>query len=212
MSEQESSLMEHYAERPRKSDSPSGPPGPVSTHKRRSVWFQAREAWPLRESPVGVLTRERARAAADLAAAAGSDRWSAIGPSNIGGRMTCVVCDPDYPERAWAGAAGGGVWHSVDAGESWRALWHDQRSLNVGSLALDPHDATDSSTVATAITAAFSTQITSPGKTIVIKVDYFCHYSCRRSNSTNHPQCTHSPKMLIIVAISFDLSSIVRRG
>ncbi|WP_283335514.1 hypothetical protein [Rhodococcus sp. IEGM 1307] len=52
--------------------------------------------------------------------------------------MTCLVCHPDHPERLWAGAAGGGVWHSPDAGMTWQSLWHDQPSLNVGSLAIDP--------------------------------------------------------------------------
>jgi photosystem II stability/assembly factor-like uncharacterized protein len=104
----------------------------------RSAWFQAREAWPRREAPVAQLTRERARAAVALPAAAGASAWVGIGPENIGGRMTSVVCHPADPDRLWAGAAGGGVWHSVAAGTTWQPLWHHQDSLNVGSLAIDP--------------------------------------------------------------------------
>jgi photosystem II stability/assembly factor-like uncharacterized protein len=63
-----------------------------------------------------------------------------VGPSNIGGRMTSVVCHPADAERLWAGAAGGGVWRSSDAGRSWQPLWHDEPSLNVGALAIDPAD------------------------------------------------------------------------
>jgi photosystem II stability/assembly factor-like uncharacterized protein len=51
--------------------------------------------------------------------------------------MTSVVCHPTEPERLWAGAAGGGVWQSPDAGKSWQSLWHDQPSLNIGALAID---------------------------------------------------------------------------
>src|SRR5262249_34687342 len=39
----------------------------------------------------------------------------------------------------WAGAAGGGVWHSKDAGQTWTSQWHSEDSLNVGSLAIDPN-------------------------------------------------------------------------
>jgi photosystem II stability/assembly factor-like uncharacterized protein len=63
--------------------------------------------------------------------------WKSIGPTNIGGRMTSIVCDPRNPDRIWAGAAGGGVWQSDNAGQNWKSLWHDQDSLNVGSLAID---------------------------------------------------------------------------
>ena len=40
-------------------------------HKRRSVWFQARAAWPLREARVGKLVSERARVEKEFCAGAG---------------------------------------------------------------------------------------------------------------------------------------------
>src|SRR6266498_801204 len=132
MARTEITLTEQYTQRPRKAP-PEGPSYRVNTHKVRSAWFQARESWPLREPPVGLLTRERARAAVEVQPAPGTDQWSPVGPANIGGRMTCVICHPTAAERLWAGAAGGGVWRSVDAGQSWEALWHDEPSLNVGT-------------------------------------------------------------------------------
>ncbi len=113
--------------------------GASPTHKRRSLWFQGNSAWPAREAPVARLVRERARVAAQMEPAPVAAQWESVGPTNIGGRMTSVVCHPDDADRIWAGAAGGGVWHSPDAGRSWQPLWHDQ-DLNVGSLAIDPHD------------------------------------------------------------------------
>jgi photosystem II stability/assembly factor-like uncharacterized protein len=68
----------------------------------------------------------------------GAAQWELVGPTNVGGRMTCVVCAPNKPETLWGGAAGGGVWKSDDGGQHWRALWHRQPTLNVGSLAIDP--------------------------------------------------------------------------
>jgi photosystem II stability/assembly factor-like uncharacterized protein len=38
----------------------------------------------------------------------------------------------------YIGSAGGGVWRSDDAGQTWISQWHDQPVLNVGSLSIDP--------------------------------------------------------------------------
>lgn len=95
-------------------------------------------AWPRREAPVATLVAERARGRAEAAPAPGESTWELIGPTNIGGRMTCVACHPKDASRIWAGAAGGGVWYSGDAGKTWTSQWHDQESLNIGSIAIDP--------------------------------------------------------------------------
>jgi photosystem II stability/assembly factor-like uncharacterized protein len=116
----------------------AGSPQPrLSSHKKRSVWFRARASWPLREAAVHILVSERNRVEKTLAAR-DTVVWESIGPTNIGGRMTSIVCHPDNPDQIWAGAAGGGVWKSNNAGRTWCSLWRDQESLNVGSLAIDP--------------------------------------------------------------------------
>src|SRR5438132_1320167 len=126
---------------PRKKDLQAGSPrARLSSHKRRSVWFQARSSWPLREAPVHTLVTERNRVKRELRAPKRAARWRWIGPTNIGGRMTSIVCHPEHPDRIWAGAAGGGVWQSNDACLTWRTVWSKQDSLNVGSLAIDPRN------------------------------------------------------------------------
>src|SRR5581483_6525721 len=82
--------------------------------------------------------RERGLSKKALAPAPGPAQWELVGPTNIGGRMTSIVCHPAQPERIWAGSAGGGVWFSPDAGPTWHSQWHDEDVLNVGSLAIDP--------------------------------------------------------------------------
>ena len=125
---------------PRKRRAP-GPPAPrLSYHKARSRWFQERAAWPKREAAVQSLIRERARATSSLPAAPGTAQWESIGPTNVGGRLTAAACHPTNPERIWVGAAGGGVWFSANAGQSWQPQWHAQEVLNVGALAIDPRD------------------------------------------------------------------------
>ncbi|AZV77714.1 hypothetical protein EBB79_07300 [Parasedimentitalea marina] len=64
--------------------------------------------------------------------------WQQAGPTNIGGRMTSLATDPTDPDRLIAGAAGGGVWASSNAGRSWAPLWHRQPTLNVGAVTMDP--------------------------------------------------------------------------
>ena len=118
---------------------PSGLPAPrTTTHKKRTVWFQARVGWPYRERSAYALLGERSRAAAALAPQTGTAQWDLVGPTNVGGRMTSIVCVPKKPNTIWAGAAGGGVWKSDDGGQHWQGLWHSQPTLNIGSLAVDP--------------------------------------------------------------------------
>lgn len=117
------------------------PPPRLVAHKARSGWFRARAAWPLREAPVERMVTRRNQSRTDVADAPGAAEWEPIGPTNIGGRITSLVCDRANPNRVWAGAAGGGVWFTPDAGLTWQSQWHDEDVLNVGSLAIDPVDA-----------------------------------------------------------------------
>ena len=114
----------------------------LTSHKPRSRWFRTRAAWPVREAPVHRLVTERLRVEKALAAPPDfTARWECVGPTNIGGRLTCLAYHPKHPERIWAGAAGGGVWQSKDGGQNWASCWNDQDILNIGSLAVDPRNA-----------------------------------------------------------------------
>jgi photosystem II stability/assembly factor-like uncharacterized protein len=110
----------------------------LTLHKNRSEWFQARATWPLREADVDHVVSERARHP-PTPPAAGTGAWVDEGPSNIGGRATALACDPRNEKRLWLGAAGGGVWFTADGGHTWTPQWHSEESLNIGSLAIDPH-------------------------------------------------------------------------
>ena len=56
---------------------------------------------------------------------------------NASGRITSLVTDPSNPDIVYAGSAGGGVWKSVNGGQTWVPLTDDAPSLAIGSLAID---------------------------------------------------------------------------
>ena len=125
---------------PRKARKQGAKPSLIKRHKGRAAWFRARVTWPMREAPVARLTLARRKALRLLAPMGGAARWELAGPTNIGGRCTSLVSDPANPDRLWIGAAGGGVWASVDAGRTWKASWRAKTPLEIGTLALDPAD------------------------------------------------------------------------
>ena len=64
--------------------------------------------------------------------------WKWLGPANVGGRTRAILVHPNKPEIMWVASVAGGVWKSVDAGQSWGPLADFMTSLNVVTLALDP--------------------------------------------------------------------------
>ncbi|MCH7498228.1 MAG: hypothetical protein IH971_10305 [Candidatus Marinimicrobia bacterium] len=70
--------------------------------------------------------------------------WVERGPGNVSGRTRGLIVDPDDPQfNTWyAGSVGGGVWKTVDAGQTWLELTRDLPNLAVGWLAMAPsnHD------------------------------------------------------------------------
>lgn len=91
--------------------------------------------------PEGASPAALAPGGKSLPDAPGTTQWQLAGPTNVGGRLTCLACHPQNPDTLWAGSAGGGVWKSSDAGANWAMFWKDrEKTLNIGALALDPKD------------------------------------------------------------------------
>ncbi len=68
-------------------------------------------------------------------AGAGSP-WYSIGARNVNGRVKALAVHPTNPDIVYAGAASGGVWKSIDGGQTWDALWDKQQSLAIGALGI----------------------------------------------------------------------------
>ncbi len=66
--------------------------------------------------------------------------WSNIGPGNIGGRTRTLLIDPQTPETMYTAGVAGGVWKTIDAGQSWWPLDDMMVNLAVTTLVFAPGD------------------------------------------------------------------------
>jgi photosystem II stability/assembly factor-like uncharacterized protein len=65
--------------------------------------------------------------------------WLLVGPRNINGRIKSLAIHPTDGQILYAGAANGGVWKTTDGGQSWMPKMHDEDSLAIGAIAIDPN-------------------------------------------------------------------------
>jgi len=61
-----------------------------------------------------------------------------LGPAQAGGRIAAVVGVPGDPNIYYAGGAGGGVWKTTDAGNTWRPIFENEATGSIGDIALAP--------------------------------------------------------------------------
>ena len=64
-------------------------------------------------------------------------QWEELGPTNVGGRTLALLYDKRDANRLtlYAGAAGGGLWKSIDGGENWTRIASFKDNLAVGCIA-----------------------------------------------------------------------------
>ena len=63
--------------------------------------------------------------------------WRGIGPYR-GGRSVAVVGVPGEPYTFYFGASAGGVWKTVDAGQTWTPLTDKEKFASIGAIAVAP--------------------------------------------------------------------------
>src|SRR3989442_1054968 len=61
-----------------------------------------------------------------------------LGPSVAGGRVAAVVGVPGDRNLYSVGPGEGGVWKTIDGGDSWEAVFKDQPTASIGAIALAP--------------------------------------------------------------------------
>ena len=66
--------------------------------------------------------------------------WRAIGPANMGGRVTDIDGIPGDPTTFYVSGADGGVFKTTNGGVTFDALFTKQRAYSVGALSIAPSD------------------------------------------------------------------------
>jgi|GEM_PF-266377 len=64
--------------------------------------------------------------------------WFAAGPTNRPGRVSAVAVHLSDPNTIYAGTAQGGVFKSINQGQSWTPIFDDVGILPIGAIAIDP--------------------------------------------------------------------------
>jgi photosystem II stability/assembly factor-like uncharacterized protein len=78
--------------------------------------------------------------------------WTPIGPAPIpngqtqtvttavSGRVSAIAVDPSSAGVAYVGTAQGGLYRTLDGGQTWTAMMDSAQSLSVGAVTIDPHN------------------------------------------------------------------------
>src|SRR5713226_10239208 len=81
-------------------------------------------------APAAAQGRRPVKRASDAPPVGGADslnnlKFRNLGPSVAGGRVAAVVGVPGDRNVYYVGAAAGGVWKTIDGGDSWEAVFKD---------------------------------------------------------------------------------------
>lgn len=66
--------------------------------------------------------------------------WRAIGPANMGGRVTDIDGVPGDPSTFYVSGADGGIHKTTDGGVSFEPIFENQRAYSIGALTIAPSD------------------------------------------------------------------------
>ncbi len=102
-------------------------------------YFAAREQMRLMPRYSTALNRELPPLATLKAGAEESalGEWTPLGPGNIGGRTRALLINPQNPNVMYAAGVAGGVWKTVNGGNSWTPLGDLLPNIAVNSMAMD---------------------------------------------------------------------------
>jgi photosystem II stability/assembly factor-like uncharacterized protein len=67
-------------------------------------------------------------------------RFRSIGPAGMSGRITAIQVAPHNKQIIYAGSASGGMWKSLNGGQSWKAIFNNEAVSSIGAIGLDPQN------------------------------------------------------------------------
>jgi len=77
-----------------------------------------------------------------LPALPANQAWVPVGPRNVGGRITAIAQDPTNPLILYAGSAHGGLWRTIDGGDTWEHLGEAEHNFPIGAIVVPEQDPT----------------------------------------------------------------------
>lgn len=97
--------------------------------------LMARQALLAKSPSTGRFSRSLSASSNSVSTPVLPINWTSIGPGSVGGRVNTLWVDPQNTQHFIAGAAGGGLWQSLDAGQSWAAMASFPGTLAIGAFA-----------------------------------------------------------------------------
>jgi photosystem II stability/assembly factor-like uncharacterized protein len=67
-------------------------------------------------------------------------RFRSIGPALTSGRISEFAVDPDDPKRYFVAVSSGGVWRTLNAGNTFEPVFDKEGSFSIGTISMDPHN------------------------------------------------------------------------
>lgn len=103
-------------------------------------WFFSQRAYPYQTVPQttlveGIKQTQNLKSLLDFNL---TTTWTAVGPTNVGGRVTSIAGTAQDPDLLYIGTADGGVWKTTDRGSHFLPIFDDQGTLSIGDVAIDP--------------------------------------------------------------------------
>src|SRR5882724_4031113 len=63
-------------------------------------------------------------------------KWRSIGPAIMGGRIDAIAAVESKPTTMYVGAAGGGLWKTVNNGTTWEPVFDHDGMISIGDVAV----------------------------------------------------------------------------
>jgi len=124
----------------RKRQGPTASHDPVVAYRRA---LRQMDTMPRHSAALGINLPEKPEGPLPLAkfvSRRALGTWVPLGPGNIGGRTRTLLIHPDHPEIMYSGGVSGGVWKTINGGQSWTPITDHLPNIAVNSMAMDPVD------------------------------------------------------------------------
>jgi len=116
----------------------------LASKQEPSDQFFAQRSYPDGKFNIRNYTNALIEAKEEIAFRSGSTGidtpWKIQGPGNIGARANTIAVHPTDDAIMYTGFSTGGVWKTIDDGESWNPIFDDQIFLAIGDIAIDPNN------------------------------------------------------------------------